>query len=75
MAHDNHNSFGTLQCDVSAITCSSEGIIKDLILSPKPGDQERELDVRTVIETFSYVTDGGMKWRILPHDYSNYNRD
>lgn len=47
--------------------------IKDLIPPPKPGGRRRELDMRAVVHAIFYVVDGGMKWRMLPHEYPNDN--
>ena len=47
--------------------------IKDLIPPPKPGGRHRELDMRAVVNAIFYVVDGGIKWRMLPHEYPNYN--
>src|SRR5262245_44242017 len=46
--------------------------IKDLIPSPKPGGRRRELDMRAVVNAIFDVVDGGIKWRMLPHEYPNY---
>jgi putative transposase len=48
--------------------------IKDLIPPPQPGGRHRELDRRAVVHAMFYVVDGGIKWRMLPHEYPNYNR-
>jgi transposase len=47
--------------------------IKDLIPPPKSGGRKRELDIRGVVNAIFYVVDGGIKWRMLPHEYPNYN--
>src|SRR5258706_6181670 len=47
--------------------------IKDVIPPPKPGGRRRELDMRAVVNAIFYVVDGGLKWRMLPHKYPNYN--
>jgi transposase len=47
--------------------------IKDVIPPPKPGGRRRALDMRAVVNAIFYVVDGGIKWRMLPHDYPNHN--
>src|SRR5262245_57792085 len=46
--------------------------IKDLIPPPKPGGRHRELDMRAVVNAIFYVVDGGIKWRMLPHEYPQW---
>lgn len=43
--------------------------IKDLIPPPKPGGRHRELEMRAVVHALFYVVDGGITWRLLPHEY------
>jgi putative transposase len=47
-------------------------LIKDLIPPPKPGGRHRELDMRAVVNALFYVVDGGIKWRMLPHEYPKW---
>jgi len=47
-------------------------LIKDLIPPPKPGGRHRELDMRAVVNAIFYVVDGGIKWRMLPHEYPKW---
>jgi putative transposase len=42
--------------------------IKDLIPPPKPGGRHRTLDMRAVLNAIFYVVDGGITWRMLPHE-------
>ena len=48
------------------------GIYKDLLPPPKPGGRHRELDMRAVVNALFYVVDGGMKWRMFPHEYPKW---
>ena len=43
-------------------------LIKDLIPPPKPGGRHREWDMRAVVNALFYVVDGGITWRMLPHE-------
>ena len=47
-------------------------LIKDLIPSPTPGGHHRALDMRAVVNAIFYVVDGGIKWRMLPHEYPKW---
>ena len=55
------------------LTDAEWDLIKNLIPPPKSGGRRRELDIRAVVNATFYVVDGGIKWRMLPHDYPNYN--
>lgn len=46
--------------------------IQDLIPPPKPGGRPRELDRRAVVHAIFYVVDGGIIWRMLPHEYPKW---
>src|SRR5919108_6105450 len=46
--------------------------IKDLIPPPKPGGRHRELDMRAVVNALFYGVDGGIKWRMRPHEYPQW---
>jgi putative transposase len=46
--------------------------IKDLIPPPKPGGRHRALDMRAVVNALFDVVDGGIKWRMLPHEYPQW---
>ena len=35
---------------------------------PNPGGHPRTLDMRAVVHAICYVVDGGIKWRMLPHE-------
>jgi putative transposase len=43
--------------------------IKEMIPPPKPGGRHRALEMRAVVNALFYVVDGGIKWRMLPHEY------
>jgi transposase len=49
-------------------------LIKDLIPSPTPGGRHRALDMRAVVKAIFYVVDGGITWRMLPHEYPKWPR-
>ena len=51
------------------LTDAAWDCIKDLIPPPKPGGRHRELDIRAVVNAIFYVVDGGITWRMLPHEY------
>lgn len=46
--------------------------LKDLIPPPKPGGHPRTLDMRAVVNALFDVVDGGIKWRLLPHEYPKW---
>ena len=46
--------------------------IKDLIPPPKSGGRPRALDMRAVVTAIFYIVDGGIKWRMLPHEYPKW---
>ena len=54
------------------LTDAEWDLIKDLIPPPKPGGRHRELDMRAVVNAIFYVVDGGIKWRMLPHEYPKW---
>jgi putative transposase len=46
--------------------------IKNVIPPPKPGGRHRALDMRAVVNAIFYVVDGGITWRMLPHEYPKW---
>lgn len=54
------------------LTDAEWDLIKNLIPPPKPGGRHRELDMRAVVNAIFYVVDGGIKWRMLPHEYPKW---
>ena len=54
------------------LTDSQWHLIKDLIPNAKPGGRPRELDMREVLNAIFYVDVGGIKWRLLPHDFPKW---
>jgi putative transposase len=54
------------------LTDAAWELIKHLLPPPKPGGRHRELDMRAVIDAIVYVVDGGIKWRMLPHEYPKW---
>jgi putative transposase len=54
------------------LTDSQWYLIKDLLPPAKSGGRPRELDLRHVINAIFYVIVGGIKWRMLPREYPNW---
>jgi transposase len=54
------------------LTDAEWDLIKNVILPPKPGGRHRELDMREVVHAIFYVVDGGITWRMLPHEYPKW---
>src|SRR5215467_11581976 len=54
------------------LTDAEWDLIKNLIPPPKPGGRHRELEMRAVVNAIFYVVDGGIKWRMLPHEYPKW---
>src|SRR5499433_797198 len=54
------------------LTDAEWALIKHLIPPPKPGGRRRELEMRAVVNAIFYVVDGGIKWRMLPHEYPKW---
>src|SRR6267143_959104 len=54
------------------LTDAEWDLIKYLLPLPKPGGRHRELDMRAVVNALFYVVDGGIKWRMLPHEYPKW---
>jgi transposase len=54
------------------LTDAEWNCIKDLIPLPKLGGRHRELDMRAVVNAIFYVVDGGITWRMLPHEYPKW---
>src|SRR5215212_9921345 len=54
------------------LTDAAWDLIKDLIPPPKPGGRHRALEMRAVVNAIFYVVDGGIKWRMLPHEYPKW---
>ena len=50
------------------LTDAAWELIQPLIPPPKPGGRHRTLDMRAVVQAIFYVVDGGIKWRMLPHE-------
>src|SRR5262249_12405362 len=46
---------------------------KHVIPPPKPGGRHRELDMREVVNAIFSVVDGGITWRMLPHEYPKWS--
>jgi len=55
------------------LTDAEWDLIQDLIPPAKPGGRHRELDMRAGVNAIFYVVEGGIQWRMLPHDYPNHN--
>jgi putative transposase len=54
------------------LTDAEWALIKDLIPPPKPGGGHRKLDIRAVVKALCHVVDGGITWRMLPHEYPKW---
>ena len=54
------------------LTDAAWDLLSDLIPPPKPGGRHRELDMRAVVNAIFYVVDGGITWRMLPHEYPKW---
>jgi putative transposase len=54
------------------LTDAEWDLIKNLIPPPKPGGRHRALDMRAVVKALFYLVDGGIKWRMLPHEYPKW---
>src|SRR5215208_3063780 len=54
------------------LTDAAWDLIKDLVPPPKPGGRHRALEMRAVVNAIFYVVDGGIKWRMLPHEYPKW---
>ena len=51
------------------LTDAAWDCIQSLIPPPKPGGRPRALEMRAVVNAIFYVVDGGITWRMLPHEY------
>jgi putative transposase len=51
------------------LTDAEWDLLKELIPPPKPGGRHRALDMRAVVHALFSLVAGGMKWRLLPHEY------
>jgi len=47
-------------------------IIAPLIPSAKPGEREREIDIREVINAIFYLLKSGCQWRMIPNDFPKW---
>jgi putative transposase len=54
------------------LTDSQWEFIKELIPDAKVGGRPRSLDMRMVINAIFYIVVGGIKWRMLPHEYPKW---
>ena len=54
------------------LTDAEWDLIKHVIPPPKPGGRHRELDRREGVNAIFYVVDGGITWRMLPHEYPKW---
>src|SRR5437899_10543406 len=48
--------------------------IKDMIPAAKSGGRPRTLCMRAVLNAISYVTKGGIQWRMLPTNFPKWPR-
>jgi putative transposase len=54
------------------LTDAEWDLIKNLIPPPKPGGRHRELEMWAVVNAIFYIVEGGIKWRMLPHEYPKW---
>jgi putative transposase len=54
------------------LTDAAWDLIKDVIPPPKPGGRHRALEMRAVVHAIFDVVDGGITWRMLPHEYPKW---
>ncbi len=54
------------------MTDSQWNIIKALVPPAKSGGRPRTLDMRMVINAIFYIVVSGIQWRMLPHEYPNW---
>ena len=47
-------------------------LLSPLIPAAKPGGRRRTQDIRTVVNAVLYVLGSGCHWRLLPHEYPNW---
>jgi putative transposase len=50
------------------LTEAEGDLLKQLIPPPKPGGRHRALERRAVVKALFEVVDGGLNWRLLPHE-------
>jgi putative transposase len=60
------------QCYPTDVTDSQWNLSKELIPPAKPGGRRRTLDMRQVLNAILSVVVGGIKWRMLPHEYPQW---
>jgi putative transposase len=54
------------------LTDAEWDLIKHFIPPPQPGGRPRALEMRAVVNAIFYVVDGGITWRLLPHEYPKW---
>ena len=54
------------------LTDAAWDLIKNLIPPPKPGGCHRELEMRAVVNAIFSIVDGGITWRMRPHEYPKW---
>ena len=57
----------------SDLTDAQWAILGPLIPSAKPGGRKRTVNIREVLNAIFYVLRTGCAWRMLPHDFPNWN--
>ena len=55
------------------LTDAEWAIAEPLIPPAKPGGRKRTTDVREVLNAIFYLLRAGCAWRMLPHDFPNWN--
>jgi len=55
------------------LTNAEWAIAEPLIPPAKPGGRKRTTDMREVLNAIFYLLRAGCAWRMLPHDFPNWN--
>ncbi len=55
------------------LTDEQWAVIRPLIPPPKAGGRPRDTDMREVMNAVVYVTKSGCDWRMLPHDFPQWD--
>ena len=56
------------------LTAAAWDLIQNVLPPPKPGGRPRELALREGVHAMFDVVDGGIQWRLLPHEYPQWPR-
>lgn len=53
----------------SDLTEAEWAILEPLVPAEKPMGAPREVELREIVNAVMYVSDNGIKWRAMPHDF------